>query len=90
MFRGRRASPQHFSALASTMAPEPQDVFGADTGCPYLDRETKSEHVARDRRRQDQHCGKNTKSALKGSLSLDNRGPHKCSAGYDVVLGACL
>jgi hypothetical protein len=48
MLLGRRESPPRFSALAMTMATEPQYVCGADTGCLYLDRETKSEHVARD------------------------------------------
>ena len=48
MFRGRRESHEHLSALAITMTTEPQEVFCADTGCPYLDRATKTAHVARD------------------------------------------
>jgi len=67
MFLGRRESHENLSALAITMATEPQEVCGADTGCPYLDRETKTEHVARDGRRQDQHCGKNTKIRSQGT-----------------------
>jgi hypothetical protein len=78
MFLGRRGAHESLSALAIPMATAPQEVFGADTGCPYLARETKTEHVARDGRRQARHCGKKVgKSALRESLSLDNGGPHK-------------
>jgi hypothetical protein len=49
MFLGRREPHERFSALAMTMATEPQYVCGADTVCLGLHIEIKSEHVARDR-----------------------------------------
>ena len=67
-FRGCRGAHESLSALAITMATEPQEVFGADTRCPYLDRETKTEHVARDERRQDQDGGKKHKNPLLGGV----------------------
>jgi hypothetical protein len=69
-FRGRRGAPPRFSARASAMATEPPYGCGADTGCPSLDRETTSEPVARDRRRQDQCRGKKAKIPLLGRVCL--------------------
>src|SRR4030095_9580812 len=69
-FLGCRGSHESLSALAITMAPEPQYVCGADTRCPYLDRETKTAHVARDERRQDQDCGKKHKNPPLGGVCL--------------------
>ena len=70
MFLGRRGAHASLSARAMLMATEPQDVCGADTGCPYLARDTKTEHVARDGRRQEHHGGKTHKNPLLGDVCL--------------------
>jgi len=77
-FRGRSGRHHRLSAITISMVTEPPDGCGADPLC--LDRhvEIQPEHVARGRRRQDQKTrNTGTKSAHRGRVSLDHRGPHK-------------
>src|SRR5262245_30581308 len=74
------------SVTAIPMAADPQEVFGAVT----LDAPANgNEDGTRCQRRSAlglKHSGKKwTKSASGGSLSLDNRGPHTCSAGQSSL-----
>ena len=80
MFLGR-SELGSLSVTATPMAGDPQYVFGAVTWT-HQQTETQTEPVARGGRRlTGKHRGKNlAKSALRGGLSLDNRGPHKGSA----------
>jgi hypothetical protein len=70
MFLGRRGRHHRLSAITISMVTEPQYVFGADTLC--LDRhvEIQPEHVARGRRRRDQHRGKKEQNPLLGKVCL--------------------
>src|SRR5882672_11384139 len=56
-----------------------RSVWCSHVGAPA--REIKSEHIADGQRCWHVPGGKNQKTAHRISLSLDNRGPHKCSAG---------
>jgi len=59
--RPQRIAPW-FSVLATPVATEPQDVFGADTRSGPLTRESKSDHVTDCRWRQALQSGKKAKA----------------------------
>src|SRR3989442_9848225 len=62
--------------------------FGAAMLQMHQHLEIKSGHVAKCRLTRCKQSGKKgEKSAHRGSLSLDNRGPHKCSASFPTSYG---
>jgi hypothetical protein len=78
MFRGRRDS--RVSARAMAMAREPPYVFGADTGHLSRYREMKQSTKPDADDAKTNPAEKKQQSAPRGRLSLDNWGPHTCSA----------
>src|SRR5262249_14236946 len=66
--------PARFSAIATSVATEPQYVFGAATPGGHLHTEIKSEHVTDCRLRQALESGKKAKKPLLGGVCLWTKG----------------
>src|SRR5438105_4408273 len=81
MFLGRSRPCESLAALAIAMVTEPQEVCGADTEGPSLERKPSQNTLPETDDARTNPAEKTQKSAPGGSLSLDNGGPHKGSAG---------
>jgi hypothetical protein len=89
-FLGRRGMQPCYSAMVAQVIMEPQYVCGAATlGC------TRRRKSRQDTRPTDDCAGMHTaektkQTALRGSLSLDKRRPHKCSAWDEIGQGLTI
>jgi hypothetical protein len=81
MFLGRRKQARVVSALVMAMASEPQEVFGAAT-LGHQHGKSSQNTLPLANAAGIQWAEKKQKAAQRILLSLDNLGPHKCSARH--------